>query len=126
MDIIYGFMINLRDYQKEAIANIEKAFENGNRQYIVMPTGSGKTITFLAYAKKNHRKVLVIVPSRQLSMTLGKFQEKEIALMKNSMILKNGKSKNMAVLKMFLASIYASSTVYEENIFSIFLNPIFS
>ena len=59
-------MINLRDYQKEAIAIIKETFDGCYRQYIEMPTGSGKTVTFLSYAKENHKCVLIIVPSVEL------------------------------------------------------------
>lgn len=59
-------MIKLRDYQEEAIETIRETFKNSDRQYICMPTGSGKTITFLSYAKQYHKKILVIVPSCQL------------------------------------------------------------
>jgi ATP-dependent helicase IRC3 len=55
--------MKLYSYQEDAIVAIKK---NGNRQYIEMPTGSGKTITFLSYAKENHYKILIIVPSKQL------------------------------------------------------------
>lgn len=60
-------MIKLKDYQIEAINAIKFEFSSGStRQYIEMPTGSGKTITFLYYAKENFNNVLIIVPSIQL------------------------------------------------------------
>ena len=59
-------MIKLRDYQQDAINNIKNTFKNEYRQYIEMPTGSGKTITFLSYIKENHKNCLIIVPSCQL------------------------------------------------------------
>ena len=59
-------MINLRDYQIEAISIIKNKFKDWDRQYVEMPTGSGKTITFLSYAKENHKKILVVVPSKEL------------------------------------------------------------
>lgn len=58
--------MKLRNYQADAIKAIVKGFNCGNKQYIVMPTGSGKTITFLSYASKNHSKILIIVPSKEL------------------------------------------------------------
>lgn len=61
-----GTMIKLRDYQNEAIQTIKDTFKEKNRQYVEMPTGSGKTITFLSYAKQNHKKILIIVPSKEL------------------------------------------------------------
>jgi len=56
----------LREHQKEAVKAIEDRFRYTNKQYIEMPTGSGKTITFLHYAKTFHENVLIIVPSIQL------------------------------------------------------------
>jgi superfamily II DNA or RNA helicase len=59
-------MVNLREYQTEAIAAIENTFLISDRQFIEMPTGAGKTITFLSYAKKNHWRIMIIVPSKEL------------------------------------------------------------
>lgn len=59
-------MLKLRSYQNAAIQTIYETFTKKNRQYIEMPTGSGKTITFLSYAAKYHKKILIIVPSAQL------------------------------------------------------------
>ncbi len=61
-----GIMVNLREYQTEAIKAIELEFTLSDRQFIEMPTGAGKTITFLSYAKKNHRRIMIIVPSKEL------------------------------------------------------------
>ncbi len=59
-------MINLRPYQQEAIDAIEYEFTRREAQYIELPTGSGKTITFLSYAKKCHHKILIVVPTKEL------------------------------------------------------------
>jgi superfamily II DNA or RNA helicase len=59
-------MIKLKPYQEDAVHAIKETFEKNNKQYIEMPTGSGKTITFLHYAKNSASKILIIVPSRQL------------------------------------------------------------
>ncbi len=61
-----GIMLKLRSYQNDAIEAINKTFKNEFRQYVEMPTGSGKTITFLSYARKHHKNILIIVPSQQL------------------------------------------------------------
>lgn len=66
IECYYEGMVKLRPYQKEAIECIRSTFESEFRQYIEMPTGSGKTITFLQYAKSNHKRILVIVPSKEL------------------------------------------------------------
>lgn len=66
VECYYEGMVKLRPYQKEAIECIRKTFETDFRQYIEMPTGSGKTITFLQYAKTYHKRILVIVPSKQI------------------------------------------------------------
>lgn len=59
-------MVTLRKYQNEAIEAIKHQFKGWETQYVEMPTGSGKTVTFLEYARKNHKKILVIVPTIQL------------------------------------------------------------
>jgi len=59
-------MIKLKSYQEDAIEAIKDGFNRHQRQYIEMPTGSGKTITFLHYAYHNSSKALVLVPSIQL------------------------------------------------------------
>lgn len=59
-------MIKLKSYQEDAIKAIRYTFGRQYRQYVEMPTGSGKTITFLHYARKYHKNTLVIVPSKQL------------------------------------------------------------
>lgn len=58
--------MKLRDYQIDAISAIKDTFEESNRQYVVLPTGSGKTITFLSYLKDNHNNALIVVPSKEL------------------------------------------------------------
>lgn len=58
--------MELRPYQLDALKAIHKEFKKSNRQYVKMPTGSGKTITFLAYAREHYKRILVIVPSREL------------------------------------------------------------
>ncbi len=58
--------MQLRPYQLDAISCIKSTFKTKERQFIVLPTGAGKTITFLQYAKENHERILIIVPSRQL------------------------------------------------------------
>lgn len=60
-------MIKLRPYQNAAIKAIQEKFNNGYRkQYVVMPTGSGKTVTFLKYASENHERIMIVVPSIEL------------------------------------------------------------
>lgn len=60
-------MVKLRKYQEEVISAIKDKFQNGEtRQYVEMPTGSGKTITFLSYAYKYSNNPLIIVPSKEL------------------------------------------------------------
>ena len=61
-----GIMVELRQYQKDAIETVKQNFIHKDRQYIEMPTGSGKTVTFLSYARELNKKVLVVVPSKEL------------------------------------------------------------
>jgi ATP-dependent helicase IRC3 len=58
--------MKLRQYQQDAIQAIENKFIDSDRQYIEMPTGSGKTITFLSFAAKHYSYILIIVPSKEL------------------------------------------------------------
>jgi superfamily II DNA or RNA helicase len=58
--------MELRQYQKNALWEIEHTFKTCNRQYIEMPTGSGKTFTFFNYAKKIDGNILIVVPSVEL------------------------------------------------------------
>lgn len=59
-------MIKLRPYQQEVVDTIKEQFLNTNKQYIEMPTGAGKTVTFLSYAKENHFRILILVPTKEL------------------------------------------------------------
>ncbi len=59
-------MLKLRPYQLEAIEAIENALCKDWRTYVELPTGSGKTVTFLSYLRKNHNKSIILVPSIQL------------------------------------------------------------
>lgn len=58
--------MNLREYQKEAIKCITDTFKNNDRQYVEMPTGSGKTFTFFNYAKTIKGNILIVVPSVEI------------------------------------------------------------
>lgn len=58
--------IKLRDYQVECIDAIHKCFKNNNSQLIQLPTGSGKTVIFLSYIKKNGLTALILCPTRDL------------------------------------------------------------
>ena len=62
--------MSLRPYQSSALTQIKKNFANGlNRQLLVMPTGSGKTVVFSELLKACHAKgipALMVVRGRQL------------------------------------------------------------
>ena len=61
-------MSALRPYQLNAIAEIEKAIEEGKRRLLyVAPTGAGKTVVgaeTINRAVERHHRVLVIAPAR--------------------------------------------------------------
>ena len=65
-------MLELRQYQKEAIAEIYASLKRGIRKpLVVMPTGSGKSVTLCefirsAYCEKGARKIVSLVDSREL------------------------------------------------------------
>ena len=53
--------MELRPYQSECLEAIESKFKEGiNRQLVVLPTGSGKTIIFSELLKRKNLKTLVI------------------------------------------------------------------
>src|SRR5690349_5036525 len=58
--------MQLRPYQDQAHEAIDDAFKTRNRQYIEMPTGSGKTVTFLSYIAGRTKQTLIVVPSKEL------------------------------------------------------------
>lgn len=58
--------IDLRDYQKECLDTIYETFKKTNKQIIILPTGSGKTVIFSEYIKNYSRKTLIICPSIEL------------------------------------------------------------
>lgn len=60
-------MIQLRSYQIEAIEAIEEARKRAcNRQLIVLPTGTGKTILFAALAHKMNTRTLILAHREEL------------------------------------------------------------
>jgi len=58
--------MELRDYQLECIQTMHSHFQDNDRQIIQMPTGAGKTITFLKYLSLYSKKSLILVPTREL------------------------------------------------------------
>lgn len=68
--------MQLRDYQKEAIAAVIAARKCGTRRMVVcLPTGSGKTVIFSELARLANRQVLVIAHREELlEQARGKLQ----------------------------------------------------
>jgi len=69
--------MQLRDYQKQAIANIFSAWNGGARNILyVLPTGGGKTVIFSAIIKQVDAEACVIAHRRelleQMAITLGR------------------------------------------------------
>lgn len=70
--------MQLRDYQQQCLDDIDAAFDAGNRSVLaVMPTGSGKTVSFSAWAAKQRLPVLAQVHRvelvSQISVTFAGF-----------------------------------------------------
>lgn len=65
-----GKILELRDYQREAIDAVDSAWAAGvNRPAVVLPTGAGKTVVFAHLARMLHgqgRRVCVIVHTDEL------------------------------------------------------------
>lgn len=60
-------MLQLRPYQREAIARVIRARKAGvKRQVVCLPTGAGKTVIFSELARLANRPVLVIAHRREL------------------------------------------------------------
>ncbi len=95
-------MINLRQYQTDAIDAIRDTFSQEDRQYVEMPTGAGKTITFLSYASEYHKRILVIVPSKQL---LNQVKETATLFYHSSEISQKGDGKDQEPLKLHICII---------------------
>ena len=62
--------MNLRPYQQEAVAAVEKEWRDGHRKtLLVLPTGTGKTIVFAHVAKdcvSAGKKVLILAHRDEL------------------------------------------------------------
>jgi len=58
--------IELRDYQQECLDTIVETFKTQRKQFIQLPTGSGKTMVFINYIKENSRKALIVCPTVDL------------------------------------------------------------
>jgi superfamily II DNA or RNA helicase len=62
--------IEFRDYQSEAIDAVQSIYQSGqNRQLVVLPTGTGKTVLFAGIAYwclKSKKKVLVLAQREEL------------------------------------------------------------
>ena len=106
-------MVNLRAYQIEAIEKIKDKFTTHFRQYIEMPTGSGKTITFLSYAHRYHKKILIIVPSKELMKQV--YQTCLIFFNKNE-ISRKGDNHNEEIRNVHICIINSLRDFYLENI----------
>lgn len=60
-------MLNLRDYQEEAVeAVVTEARRGVRRQLVVLPTGAGKTILAAALSQQAHGRVLMLVHRDEL------------------------------------------------------------
>lgn len=62
--------MTIRDYQAKCAANVVKTWEDSDRTLIVMPTGTGKTVTFWTvideYHRRTGRRVLIIAHREEL------------------------------------------------------------
>lgn len=66
----------LREYQKECLNSVSTDFQNGtNRQLIILPTGSGKTIVMAAIARHFNKRTLLLAHREELIIqTVEKFK----------------------------------------------------
>lgn len=108
-----GIMVKLRPYQIEAIEAIEYTFKQRERQFIEMPTGSGKTVTFLAYAQKNHKKILIIVPSKEL---LRQVYESALLFFNDSEVSRKGDKYNGKIANIHICIINSARGKHLEGL----------
>ena len=60
-------MLHLRPYQKEALESVKKSFKNNiHKQLLVLPTGAGKTVLFIAITQHFKRKTLILAHRDEL------------------------------------------------------------
>jgi DNA repair protein RadD len=67
--IFGGLMITLHEFQHQAVDQIESGFEECQRQILVSPTGSGKTVVASEVSKRavdRHQHVLFIAHRREI------------------------------------------------------------
>ena len=102
-------MNKIRPYQKEAIKVIEKTFIDNDRQYIQMPTGSGKTFTFLSYARKIPGKILIVVPSIEI---LNQVYESSLSFYHKSEVSRKGNRHIEPVLNIHIVTISSCNKNY--------------
>lgn len=111
-------MINLRPYQIDAIEHIKDYFNYENKQYIELPTGSGKTITFLSYLSENykhlpHAKFMVVVPSKEL---LNQVYESALLFFDKKDISRKGNGFSEKISKLHICIIHSIRGAYLESI----------
>jgi len=76
-------MFKLRDYQREALTSVITSFNAGiNKQLIVLPTGSGKTVIIAAILDHFKKKSLVISHRKEIInqtiKTIGSYTKSEV------------------------------------------------
>jgi superfamily II DNA or RNA helicase len=103
--------VKLRSYQTEVIQTIKDTFKDHQRQFIEMPTGSGKTITFLSYASQNHKSIMIIVPSKEL---LNQVYESSLLFYHKSEISRKGNNFNETPSKLHICIINSIRGDYLE------------
>jgi superfamily II DNA or RNA helicase len=131
MNISEGLMIKLKNYQEDAIKAIEEGFKKhyeyynrdiqgktcklrkAVRQFIEMPTGSGKTITFLYFAKKYNLNTLIIVPSKEL---MRQVYETSLLFFPKNIISRKGDRFNEKFKQIHICIINSINEKYENDL----------
>lgn len=74
-------LINLRDYQKETVDNVDRIFESGKRfAGVVLPTGAGKSFVAMTEMLKNQNgNILYIAPQQEILSQVQRHILKNIA-----------------------------------------------
>jgi ATP-dependent helicase IRC3 len=108
-----GILVKLKEYQTECIEKIIETFKNSNKQFVEMPTGSGKTITFLSYCSRFSKKTLIILPSRQL---LKQVYESCLLFYHKSQISRKGDGHDEKIADIHLCIVNSMRNEYLENL----------
>jgi ATP-dependent helicase IRC3 len=116
--------MKLRPYQEKVISDAISGFKETNRQLIVLPTGSGKTVVFSHIVQKLNRKTLIVAHTKELieqsERTLKTIVKnvpyKVMSIQKASVHLSRGKLKNQGYEFLIIDECHRSGALSYQNL----------